>query len=123
MSSEGHSLLKPSLYFMAVVATTSAAMAPQSSTYPMGRSVRIDAYDRTYRARTPAEHLALSRFTPAGAPRERDVNVTQSLNSRQPDRDWLRTRSLKGLPAPYEFHYCFTGHPPGSRGHSRSACR
>src|SRR5690242_5703526 len=39
---DGHSLLKPSVYFIAVVAPTSAAMAPASSTYPMRTTVHMD---------------------------------------------------------------------------------
>ncbi|GGX74812.1 hypothetical protein GCM10010515_47940 [Streptomyces fructofermentans] len=39
--------MNPSLYFMAVVAATSAAMAPASSAYPMCTRVRIDTYTRT----------------------------------------------------------------------------
>lgn len=40
--SEGQSRVNPSLYFMAVVPATSAAMAAASSPYPMCTSVRID---------------------------------------------------------------------------------
>src|SRR5690606_10255243 len=56
VSSEGQSLLKPSLYFMAVVAPTSAAMAPASSRYPMCTSVPIDVDVRTYPG--PAERVS-----------------------------------------------------------------
>ncbi|GAB2925763.1 hypothetical protein GCM10027028_25120 [Streptomyces sundarbansensis] len=50
MPSEGQSRVKPSLYFMAVVPATSAAMAPASSpyAYPMCTTVPNVAYGRTY---------------------------------------------------------------------------
>ncbi|GGV39005.1 hypothetical protein GCM10010261_10250 [Streptomyces pilosus] len=56
VSREGQSLLKPSLYFMAVVAHTSAAMAPASSRYPMCTSVHnggVSPYGNGERRRPP----------------------------------------------------------------------
>lgn len=54
--SEGHNRVNPSLYFMAVVPATSAAMAAASSPYPMCTSVRIAA------ARDPGSGEHLGRY-------------------------------------------------------------
>ena len=99
MTSEGHSLLKPSLYFMAVVAATSAAMAPASNRYPMCTSVHNDAYGRTHR-RVQARLWAELAVT---APQEALAFGAVPLWKRSP----------KGLPVHHSVHYCFNGQSPG----------
>src|SRR6478609_4654035 len=78
--SEGQSRVKPSLYFMAVVPATSAAMAAASSPYPMCTSVRIVAYTRTHTRRAegircPTRSATVSR--PAHGPRHNGAAVAQ----------------------------------------------
>ncbi|GGW05574.1 hypothetical protein GCM10010264_25070 [Streptomyces globisporus] len=78
MPIEGQSRVKPSLYFMAVVPATSAAMAPASSpyAYPMCTTVPNVTYGRTYH-RPASGALRCADKTNGPADRADDSTETQ----------------------------------------------
>ncbi|GAB2956539.1 hypothetical protein GCM10027075_65570 [Streptomyces heilongjiangensis] len=108
MISDGPTRLKPSLYFIAVVATTSAAMAKPSSTYPMRTSVHMMRTGVHIEVGTePGGRHGCPRPSPIGrtraelSPQEAAVSgpfrYGSALRKGSPDPPWSTTVSTVNL--------------------------